>query len=312
MGPLNRGNPLKKLRFVVSLITNDNDYQREQAAAALEAAARLDVEVQTLFAENDAINQSQQLLRVIQEGDAGVDAILVEPASRTCFPRVAHAALAAGIGWGALNCEPDYLRELHSSRSAPVFSVSADNGQVGRIQGQQLAAILPKGGSVLYIQGPSGSTATELRAAGMYESKPENIRIKVLKSGNWTEDGGYQAVGSWLRLSISHKEQIDAVQAQNDFLARGAMKAIQEQTAGEERAIKLRLPLLGVDGLPKTGQEWVRQRLLTATIIVPPITAPALEIVVAALRKGTQPPERTLVQPKSFPEPEALVSRTFA
>ena len=68
---------MNKLRFVVSLITNDNDYQREQAAAALEAAVRLDVEVQTLFADNDAINQSQQLLKIIQTADAGVDAILV-------------------------------------------------------------------------------------------------------------------------------------------------------------------------------------------------------------------------------------------
>ena len=50
---------MNKLRFVISLITADNDYQREQAAAALNAAVRLDVEVQTLFADNDAINQSQ-------------------------------------------------------------------------------------------------------------------------------------------------------------------------------------------------------------------------------------------------------------
>jgi len=300
---------MNKLRFVVSLITNDNDYQREQAAAALEAAVRLDVEVQTLFADNDAINQSQQLLKIIQTADAGVDAILVEPASRTCFPKVAHAAVAAGIGWGVLNCEPDYLRELHSPRNAPVFAVSADNAQVGRIQGWQLAAILPKGGSVLYIQGPSGSAATEQRAAGMYESKPDNVKIKVLKSGNWTEDGGYQTVASWLRLSTSHKEQVDAVQAQNDFLALGAKKGIQEQTSGEERKTKSRLPFLGVDGLPRTGQEWVRQRLLTATVVVPAITATALEIVVAAIREQSQPPERTLLPPRSFPEPDALASR---
>lgn len=299
---------MNKLRFVVSLITDENDYQREQAAAASEAAVRLNVEVQTLFADNDAINQSQQLLKIIQTAHAGVDAILVEPASRTCFPKVAHAAVAAGIGWVALNCEPEYLRELHSQRNSPVFAVSADNGHVGRIQGRQLAALLPNGGSVLYIQGPSGSSATEQRAAGMYESKPENVKIKVIKSGNWTEDGGYQAVASWLRLSTSHKEQVDVVQAQNDFLALGAKKAIQEQTTGEERKIKSRLPFLGVDGLPKTGQEWVRQRLLSATVIVPAITSTALEIVVAAIRQQKQPPERTLVPPRSFPEPDALAA----
>jgi ribose transport system substrate-binding protein len=303
---------MKELRFVVSLITNDNDYQREQAAAAQEAAVRLGVHVQTMFADNDAINQSQQLLRIVQTSDAGVDAILVEPASRTGFPKVAQAAVAAGIAWGVMNCEPDYLRELRSGGNVPVFSVSADNEEVGRIQGRQLAAILPKGGSVLYIQGPSGSAVTEQRTSGMYGSKPENVRIKVLKSGNWTEDGGFQAVASWLRLSTSHNEQIDAVQAQNDFLALGAKRAMQQQTMGEERVSKSRLPFLGVDGLPKTGQEWVRRHLLAATVIVPPITGTALETIVAAIRKQAQPPGRTLVPPKGFPEADAIASQMAA
>ncbi|MGA8310246.1 MAG: hypothetical protein WB755_09470, partial [Terriglobales bacterium] len=69
---------MKELRFVVSLITQENDYQREQAAAAQEAAVRLGVQVQTMFADNDAINQSQQLLKIVQTADAGVDAILLE------------------------------------------------------------------------------------------------------------------------------------------------------------------------------------------------------------------------------------------
>ena len=117
---------MKELRFVVSLITNDNDYQREQAAAAQEAATRLGVQVQTMFADNDAITQSQQILRIIQTPNAGVDAILVEPASRTGFPKVAQAAVAAGIAWGVLNCEPDYLRQLRSSSNVPAFAISAD------------------------------------------------------------------------------------------------------------------------------------------------------------------------------------------
>jgi ABC-type sugar transport system substrate-binding protein len=216
------------------------------------------------------------------------------------------------VAWGLLNCEPDYLRELRSASDVPVFSVSADNQEVGRIQGRQLAATLPTGGSVLYIQGPSGSTAAEQRWAGMQASKPENVKIKVLKSGNWTEDGGYQAVASWLRLSTSHHEQIDAVQAQNDFLALGAKRAMQQQTAGEERVSKSRLPYLGVDGLPKTGQEWVRKHLLAATVIVPPIAGTALELIVAAIRKQARPPERTLVPPRSFPEAEGEASRMAA
>ena len=63
-----------KLRFVLSLITQDNDYQLEQASAAQQAAGRLGVELQTLFADNDAINQSTHILNVIQNTADRADA----------------------------------------------------------------------------------------------------------------------------------------------------------------------------------------------------------------------------------------------
>jgi ribose transport system substrate-binding protein len=297
---------MKKLRFVVSLITDDNDYQRQQAAAAQESAARLGIDLQTLFARNDAIYQSQQLLDVIQDRNAGIDGILVEPAGRTGFPKVAHAAVAAGIAWVVLNCEPDYLGELRSGSNAPTFAVSADNHEVGRIQARQLSAVLPHGGSVLYIQGPSLSAVTEQRTAGLMEGKPESVSVRILKSANWTEEAGFRAASSWLRLSTANQGQINAVQAQNDFLALGARRAIEEHETPAGRDHKRHFPFLGVDGLPETGQAWVLQGTLTATIIVPPITAHALDALVAAIRGQRQAPAQTLVAPESFPRLDAL------
>jgi ribose transport system substrate-binding protein len=299
---------MKKLRFVVSLITDDNDYQRQQASAAQEAAARLGVDLKTLFAGSDAIHQSQQLLDIVQARDSGVNGILVEPASRTAFPKVAQAAVSAGIAWVVINADADYLRELRSGSTIPAFTVSADNHEIGRIQGRQLAALLPGGGSALYIQGPSQSTVTEQRASGMLETKPANVTIKVLKSSNWTEEAGFHAVSSWLRLSTANQEHIHVVQAQNDFLALGARRAMEEQASGQKR--KSNMPFLGVDGLQKTGQAWVRQGLLTATVVVPPTTAQALEALVGVLNGGALQPERTLIEPKSFPPPDALASKS--
>jgi len=301
---------MKKLRFVVSLITDDNDYERQQASVAQETANRLGVDLQIFFAQNDAIQQSQQLLDVIQARDANVSGILVEPASRTAFPKVAQAAVGSGIAWVVLNCDADYFRSLRSGSTVPAFAVSADNHEVGRIQGRQLAALLPRGGSVLYIQGPSLSTVTEQRTAGMLETKPGNINIKVLKSANWTEDAGFQAVSSWLRLSTSHQEQIHVVQAQNDFLALGARRAMEEQTTAQSQNNKSRVPFLGVDGLPKTGQAWVRQGILMATIVVPPTTAHALDALVVALQSRKPQTERTLIAPESFPAPNTLSAST--
>jgi ABC-type sugar transport system substrate-binding protein len=91
---------MKNLTVLVSLTNDDNDYQVEQAVAAREAGRQLGITVQILHAGNDAINQSQQLLKAIQSGPRP-DAIVFEPAGTTALAQVARAAVSAGIGWGA-------------------------------------------------------------------------------------------------------------------------------------------------------------------------------------------------------------------
>jgi ribose transport system substrate-binding protein len=148
---------MANLRFVISLTNNDNDYQIEQAASAREAAQRLGVDVEILHANNDAIEQSQQLLKAIQSSEAGrrPDGIVVEPVG-TPLPQAARAAAGAGIGWALLNRDADYIRELRKSSKTPVFGISSDHEEIGRIQGRQFGALLPSGGVVLYIQAPPG------------------------------------------------------------------------------------------------------------------------------------------------------------
>src|ERR1700690_3078933 len=125
---------IKKLRIVVSLTTNDNDYQMEQSVAAEETARRLGVDIQIIYADNDAIVQSQQLLKLIQSNfDSHPDAIILEPVG-TALPQVARAAAAAGIGWVVLNREVDYISELRKTYQVPIFGVSSDHLEIGRIQ----------------------------------------------------------------------------------------------------------------------------------------------------------------------------------
>ena len=184
---------MKKLRLVVSLTTHDNDFQMEQAAAAQDAAKRYGVDVEILYADNDAIQQSQQLLQLIQSKSAPPDGIIFEPVGGTAFPLVARAAAAAGIGWVVMNRDVDYLAELRRSYKVPIFSVTSDHEEIGRIQAKQVSALLPKGGSVLLIQGPAESIAAKHRTAGFYDTKPIDVQVKVMKS-NWTEAGAYKVV----------------------------------------------------------------------------------------------------------------------
>ncbi len=80
---------MKKLRFLVSLTTNDNDYQIEQAKSAEQMARKLGMEIQIVYADNDAITQSTQILKVVQADDnQRPDAIVFEPVGGTALPRL--------------------------------------------------------------------------------------------------------------------------------------------------------------------------------------------------------------------------------
>jgi ribose transport system substrate-binding protein len=291
---------MKRLSFLVSLTNNDNDYQQEQAAAAEKAGRRLGVDVKIIHASNDALAQSQQLLHYVQDSAvARPDAIMFEPAGGTAFPQVARAAAAAGIGWVVLNHEVDYILELRRQFKVPVFAISSDHEAVGRIQGQQFGALLPNGGSMLYIEGPANSSAAKERRAGMNRTKPGNIQVKTMRA-NWTEESAYRTVSSWLRLRTSQEAHIDLVGAQDDSMAIGARKAFSE-IVESERPRWMKIPITGCDGMPKTGQTWVRNGTLAATIYIRPNTDLAIEMLVETIKTGASLPEQKLTDPESVP-----------
>jgi ABC-type sugar transport system substrate-binding protein len=292
----------KQFKFLLSLVGNDSEYQRHQATQAEATAHRLGVVLRTLYAQRDAITQSQQLLDTIQSRNGEKpDAIIFEPVSETGLPQVARAAVETGIGWGILNLKPDYLSQLRGGRSCIIFGVGADHVEIGRIQGRQLAKLLPRGGDVLMIQGPSDNAAAQQRTQGLQEAKPSNIQLRQLKA-KWTEESGYQSVVGFLALSTSRSSNIQCIVAQNDRMALGAKRAFMERTAVAERDKWLSLPFLGCDGLPDSGAAWVPTRKLTATVVVPANAPLAIEIFAKALTSGTQPPEYSLTASKSFPD----------
>lgn len=301
---------MKKLRFLVSLHTRENDFQVAQGQSAEDTARKLGSDVEIVFADNDAVNQSTQLLTAIQHrAESRPDAIVVEPVGSTAMPQVARAACAAGIGWAVLNRRPDYLSDLRSKATAPIFVVSSDHFEIGRIQGRQFAALLPVGGSVLYIKGPSQSLAAQERELGMLETKPSNIQLAMLKA-NWTEESAGRSVRSWLKLATSQSSPIKLVGAQDDSMAMGARKAFQEIANEPERLRWLSLPFTGCDGQAATGQVWVREKWLAATIHIPPLAGQAMEILAKAIQDGTQPPEHFLTKSFSIPPLESLVPKS--
>ncbi len=295
---------MNPLSIVVSLMSNGNGYQRQQAASAEEAASRLGVRLVVLFADNDPIQQSQQLLNIIQWRDLRPDAIVCCPVG-TGMKRVAYAAAENGIGWAIINRDVDYLEELRALAKVPVCHVSVDQVAVGKIQARQMAKLLPLGGAVLYLQGPASSPAVQARVKGMEAERPSNLQIRTVR-GKWTEQSGYDAAAAWLHMASSKHESIDMVCSQNDDMAVGARKALETLSTGERREILSQLPYTGCDACEGTGREWLRKGMLTASIAMPSTAGVSLEVLVKALRSGVPPAERTVAMPTSSPSLETL------
>jgi ribose transport system substrate-binding protein len=291
---------MKKPKFLLSLIMEENAYQKLLAATAREAATRLDIELEILFAANDAITQSEQLLNAIQSSakDSRPDAIICVPVGTTLV-QVARRAVAAGMGWALLERECEYLPELRQNSQVPVFGVSPDQEEIGRIQGRQIGELLPEGGLILHILGPAASSVVEKRSAGMQFMKPHNVEVRTM-TGNWSEQSGYKTVSRWLQLSTSHAAPVKLVAGQNDEMAMGARRAFESETRGAERDRWASLPYIGCDGCPGAGQEWVRKGLLTASVAIPSSTDVAIDIMARAIQSKTQPPERKILTPSSL------------
>lgn len=302
---------MKTLHFLLSLTTQNNDYQIEQAASARAAAKDVGAELEIVYADGDTITQSTQILRAIQnEPQLRPTAVIFEPVGGTALPQVARTAVSAGIAWGVLNSDPAYIAELKGSATAPIFSISSDHKEIGRIQGRQYAALLPRGGSVLYIQGPSDNAAAKDRTAGMQSTIPSNIQLVMLK-GQWTEESAVKCVNSWLKLTAAGKSTIDLVGAQNDVMAIGARRVFSTLSNLEDRERWMRIPFLGVDGQPKTGQAWVRDGSLAATIVVPPNAGQAIRLLASAMLTGKTVVERTFTIPESMPPVDKLTAVQF-
>jgi ribose transport system substrate-binding protein len=298
---------MKKTKFVL-LVVENNDYQAEQTISAKEAARECDVDLQIMQTEHDAVIQSQEVLKLLYNpAETRPDGILFEPVG-TPLEKAARIAATSGVGWVVLNREVDYIKELRRESATPLFCITTNHDEVGRIQGEQISHLLTRGGAVLYIQGPSDNKAAVRRAAAMQKAKPAGVDVRVLK-GLWTEESAYNAVNSWLKLNMAKDVTVGIVAGQNDAMALGARRAFQEHTGGNERDHWMSLPYIGCDGLPNTGQVYVHRGLLQATIVIPANAGQAIRTLANSLKTKQPPPECIFTTASSFPPLASLKAK---
>jgi ABC-type sugar transport system substrate-binding protein len=86
---------MTKPRLLLSVTNDNNDFQIEQVNGARQEAARMGADLDIVYARDDGIIQSQQLLNRIQSAtETRPNVIIFEPAGSTALPQVALLLVA--------------------------------------------------------------------------------------------------------------------------------------------------------------------------------------------------------------------------
>jgi len=282
------------------------EYQRWQENAAIMAAQRGGLEARISVAEGDVGVQTKQILEAVSApaGQRPV-AVVVCTVSVVGFDRVARSALAAGVGWVVV----DNVRPLSSLLSEfpdqLVSWASVDYVETGRLSARMAKALLPSGGRVLCLEGPSVAAAALQRRRGIEEVfKESQIEIGDTLVGDWKPAGAARETTAWLERTGSSAVKPDLVVSHNDEMAEALLRVFREK-----RPAWGKVPAIGCDGLPDVGQRLVNDGDLLATIINPAASGPGVDLVVRWLRGEKVDPVVVPVRPYPAIEELAPLSR---
>ncbi|MDP9149016.1 MAG: substrate-binding domain-containing protein [Myxococcota bacterium] len=292
-------------RRLALFLMDEGGYQLELRDEFLATTREYGFSARVFSADNDPQRQVKQIDGCLAEPkELRPTVVLVSPVREGALMSTAHAAVRSGVGWVTLNRSSDQLAELRRDfHNLPVFCVTADQYEVGRIQGRQFKTLLPYGGELVYIRGPIGTSSVVRRFAGVQEILANtSIQIFALSS-DWTAAGGERTLQDWLRIFRGRELPAAVVGAQNDSMGMGAQNALVAPLRSG------RVLFTGCDGAPNHGQRWATEGRLAATVIIPPVSGRAVHAIASMLSGGPRPAAETLLSPSSFPPLSILASR---
>jgi ABC-type sugar transport system substrate-binding protein len=264
----------------VALLLDDpeNHYQQLLVREARASAERCGVELlEPEFAGGSSWTQVESVNRHLRE--ARPDGVLVMLAggqwTRAPFERLPRAGVAVVL----LNRIPDWVDDLRREHArALIAGVTPRQEGVGEIQAGQALRLARPGSFVVLIAGDASSAATVARKRGFHETIAGRLSVHEL-DGRWSEKGAEKALGEWFRVGAQRDRPLGLVVCQNDAMASGARHALLRQAVASGRRELERVAFVGCDGLEEEGRSMVARGELAATVVMPPTTPAALEIL---------------------------------
>jgi inositol transport system substrate-binding protein len=201
--------------------SNFNDtFQTYIVDAAKKVAADAGVTLDVLDAQEDDVRQQDHVNNFLANG---VDALIVVPVNTSSMQPVIKAAADAKKPLVFVNRTPYPNGDLPPN----VYFVGADSVLEGTSQMEYAGGLMGGKGSICILMGLLTNEAALARTKGIEDTiKAKFPEVKVLakEAGNWQRDQGLNITENWL---TTYGSQISAVLSNNDEMALGAIKALE-------------------------------------------------------------------------------------
>jgi len=293
----------------------DHDFDKglaSEAARVAEHSTRNGFPMQVVmrYARGDAKAQWQQL-QDDRQATPHPDLVIVIPVDQDAIYDILYEIVTTRQGVTCVFLQQALAKMLSTERAeykTRLFSVGADQVEIGRFQARQFAALLPEQkGDILYVQGSEHSFGTRHRMRGLIEELKQTPLVKLngyRVFGDWSSASVKPAVDGWIAAG-GRLKWIDVAGAQNDDMA----LALSELLRGQG----YKIPVIGVDGLER-GRRAVDKGDLAATVIQPLGVGHAMsvfrDLITGALKPEALPDTGDIIlPPESHPPIETLKKR---
>lgn len=212
--------------FGVSMQSFDNNFQTLLREGLQARASKLTgVSLQIEDAQTDVSKQRSQVDNFIA---SGVDAIIMTLADTSAATGISEAARKAGIPLVYLNLEPENIDKL-PEKQAYVGSKETDSGRLGA---EAACELLKKKGKAndaqaYILMGDLAHQASRDRTSSVKATLAagdcKGVTIADEQTAAWTRTNAMDLTMNWLTAG----RPIDAIFANNDEMARGAIQALK-------------------------------------------------------------------------------------
>lgn len=230
----------------VSLLNLSSEFIVMLDRVMREKAEELGVRLLVNDAQRNAERQVQQVERWVAQG---VDAIILNPCEVEASSPAVDRAREAGIPILNVNSE---------TRSEPNAFVGSRDEESARLAMEYIAQRLGGEGRVLMIHGFMGQAAQLKRSQGAREvlAKFPGLELLAEQTAEWDRAKAMSLMENWIQ---SLGGQFQAVFAQNDEMAMGALLALEQASLADQVVI------VGVDAIADALQA-VKEGRLDATV----------------------------------------------